>query len=98
MPNYRVRCEECDLEENHFAVIDDRHSIEMSCGHIGRIMIVPGDQSYIRFREGWYEHITSEPLYIRSRQELAMKCREHNVYSKYLLDSPIGGNPEKREI
>jgi hypothetical protein len=39
------------------------------------------------FREGIYEHISLDPVHISSPQELADKCKENGVHSRYLLES-----------
>lgn len=96
MPTYCVRCEDCNLEESHVALISNRNEIKLSCGHIGRLVIKPPRLQF--FRSGWYEHITSEPIHIDNKQELKEACEKHGVYSRYLQDSPVGTNVDKREI
>ena len=39
------------------------------------------------FRDGWHEHIALDPVYVSSPQELADRCKENGVHSKYLLES-----------
>lgn len=85
MPLYTLACDECELAEEHNVPMDERNNTVLSCGHVGRVFHRP--QALIFFKEGWYEHITTEPLYIKSKDELRRACEEHGVTSVYLEDS-----------
>lgn len=93
MPSYCLRCDACGIEEQHVVPISERNSIPLECGHLGRVVIKPAAMHF--FRVGWYEHITSEPLFIRNRKELHEACEKHGQYSRYLIDSPVGTKFEK---
>lgn len=41
------------------------------------------------FREGWYEHIALDPIYISSAQQLRDECRKHEVHSYQVEDGNL---------
>lgn len=36
------------------------------------------------FKEGWYPHLASDPLYFSSKRKLKAYCREHGLTMDYL--------------
>lgn len=86
MPTYLVHCKSCNLDEEHFVSIAERHNIEMSCGHVGELRITSAAK-YHPFPEGWWEHLGPEPVYVSSKKQLKRECEERGLYSRYLLDN-----------
>lgn len=39
-----------------------------------------------RFKEGWYEHIDKEPIYISSKKQLREETEKRGQYSEYARD------------
>ena len=58
----------------------------------------PGRPALIFFKEGWYEHIGEDPLYISSMQQLRDQCAANGVYSEYAEDSSVHRSSRHKEI
>ena len=87
MPIYQRRCKECDHEWEEIRKIADCENTNPcpACGSgmVDRIIRPP---HYTPFKEGWYEHIASDPIYCRNKKELREACQEHGKTSVYLED------------
>ena len=86
MPLYDFKCEGCGTVEERLVSYEEREKQRCKCGHPMRVDWSRGF-NYIPFKEGWYEHITDKPLYIRSKRELREACEKHGCESVYLMDS-----------
>lgn len=81
MPLYDFKCNSCGkLTEDVYAKADDK-TLTCSCGSIADRMF-PNPKGYV-FKSGYYEHITEEPIYIKSKAELRAITRDHNCTSDY---------------
>ena len=49
----------------------------------------PAAPKVVTFREGWYEHIALDPIYISSAQQLADECKRHGNHSYQLQDGNL---------
>ena len=87
MPIYLRQCSDCGHEWDELRSLKDYKLTnpcpECGCIHINRPIV---SAHYIPFKEGWFEHITTEPLYIKNKQELRDACRKHGKTSVYLED------------
>ena len=83
MPLHDYLCKSCDRTQLDVLT---KHSDPESpkCPHCGtpmqRKVCAPRP---VLFREGFYEHIAPEPIYVKSRRELKRVCAEHNCTSDY---------------
>lgn len=86
MPMYDYRCPACGFETEHINKIADRNG--QQCDSCGDLMVVQiGVGRYIPFKEGYYEHIDKNPIYISSMRQLKDECAKRNVTSVYAEDS-----------
>jgi len=88
MPIYALKCDGCGNKEEVVCPMEERNEQPCSvCGSTLSQDFSRGGGSFHPFREGWYEHIAPQPLYISSMKDLERKCDEHGVVSKYVEDS-----------
>ncbi len=99
MPSYTYRCS-AGHELDRICSIAQMETFE-SYPHLCEVMVKKGRpcerllqrvyrvQPPVRFREGWYEHIAPDPVYITSPQQLQDVARRHGNRSKYMQD--LGG-------
>jgi putative FmdB family regulatory protein len=81
VPIYDYKCVPCDRVERDIVAKHNEHIQCPLCGDVmNRLICAPRP---VIFRSGWYEHIASEPIYIRSRSQLKAECKEHNCTSDY---------------
>lgn len=38
------------------------------------------------FKEGWYEHLGLEPVYVKSKRQLREECEQRGLTSEYARD------------
>lgn len=38
------------------------------------------------FKEGWYEHLDTQPIYIQSKRQLREECEKRGLTSEYARD------------
>ena len=86
---YDFTCESCAKEERLACWADKIHDQKCKCG--GDLIseserVKAQAPNYIPFKAGWYEHFTSEPIYIKNKQELKKACKDHNMGSVYRDD------------
>lgn len=82
MPNYDYVCEPCDKDFEDFKNIEERElGTCPDCSKIGRKVIKKARTTI--FREGWYEHLSIEPIYISSKRKLLDECKRNDVSSTY---------------
>jgi hypothetical protein len=64
--------------------MDDRKSAKCKCGNMGRQIIsrIAGTSVF----DGYFEHITSEPVNVSNKKELKEVCRRHGCYAPGVLD------------
>lgn len=96
MPTYDMKCSNCGHEQEVFCKIDDRHHQPCpECSPNGLTVVVhcmeivynSPNNANLFFKEGWYEHIDHEPLYIKSMKQLKHECAIRGHTSVYAEDS-----------
>lgn len=87
MPLYDFECKTCDIAfERQCKIAEKDKTTCPKCGgdDVKQLIVPP---TVILFHAGWYEHFTSEPIYIGSKRELKEACHKYNMGSAYLDDS-----------
>ena len=83
MPNYDYYCHQCEQDFEEFQNIVDRNRTKCpQCGQLSEIQIGM-KQKPVLFREGWYEHISKDPVYISSKRKLLDECKKHGMCSPF---------------
>ena len=82
MPNYIYECSKGHRFEA-FAKMDERMKIRCPTHKIKPMHIVPAMQEPIFFREGFYEHLDTKPIYITSKRQLKDEARKRGLTSIY---------------
>lgn len=86
MPYYNYECS----KGHEFEAINSIENRALSkcgkCGSIGKQTISRRPAAVHPFKYGEFEHIASEPLYIRNKQELRDACEKHECYAPGVLD------------
>ena len=86
MPLYDFKCKKCKEINEHICSISERE--EQLCETCGEVLIREiGVGRYIPFKEGWYEHIAKDPIYISSMRQLKRECADRGLTSIYAEDS-----------
>lgn len=80
MPLFDVRCAECHNVREELLKADEAVP-PCECGGERKKLIVPARP--ILFREGWYEHIDTKPVYVRTKKQLRDECRKRGLTSIY---------------
>ena len=81
MPLYDFQCTQCGkIIKDVYAKSDDRY-LNCSCGNVAN-RLMPAPAGHV-FKSGIYEHITEEPVYIKSKAELRAITRDNNCTSDY---------------
>lgn len=83
MPLYDFACDSCGVIEERLLKIDYDEQKCLKCDGPMRRWFGRNQPTYHRFREGWYEHIAEEPIYIRSKKQLKEECRQRGLTSIY---------------
>lgn len=87
MPMYDFKCTSspCNHVFEKIVKFEERENVLCEkCGSATKPLIVP--HRYIPFKEGWYEHIAKDPIYIKSMKQLKSECKKHGVSSIYAMD------------
>ena len=78
MPTYDFECKDCTENFEDFAFINDRGDVKCpKCDGETKIVHNVGVAPHI-FREGWYEHVSTKPLYITSKRQLLDACKKES--------------------
>jgi len=86
MPLYDFKCKECNHVFERISKYAERDKVDcIKCG--GQTEPLISAPRFHPFPAGWWEHITTKPLYIDSKQKLKEACEKHGKYSQYLEDS-----------
>ena len=85
MPIYDFRCDNCGRSEERLCSWEESKHQVCECRVVMRK--VPSIGNYVPFKEGWYENIAKDPIYITSKRQLRTECDKHDVGSVYLDDS-----------
>ncbi len=81
MPIFDFKCPKCETIEEHFCKFDA--VIKCKCGEeMKKQFSTP--HVYHSFREGYFENIDINPLYISSKKQLRHECEKRGVSSHYL--------------
>ncbi len=85
MPLYNYKCSN-GHEFEEFNSIADRatHSCEQ-CNKVAEQTVSTGGASH-SFKLGEFEHIASEPVYVKRKSQLKALCRQHKCYAPGVLD------------
>lgn len=82
MPLYDFRCVSCGRIDEHIA----KYGEEMVCACGAPMERLVTAAKYRSFREGWWEHLDAEPIYIRSKRQLKEECTKRGFHSEYAWD------------
>lgn len=85
MPLFDIRCQKCENLEENVVLSADEAVPQCSCGGDREKVWGHAPKTHI-FKEGWYEHLASEPIYITSKKQLKQECKERNLFSEYAWD------------
>ena len=77
------RTPRCEQEGELIEIIVDREATAYcaGCGKPMENQITTGKA--ILFKEGWYENIDADPMYISSMRQLKYECEKRNLTSVY---------------
>jgi len=85
MPLYDFECLDCGHKFEAIIKYEDADSQTCrSCDGETKRLVSAGRPIF--FREGYYEHFTNKPIYIKNKQELKQACEKYNKGSVYLDD------------
>lgn len=79
MPLYNYKCpsNDCEHEFSEIQSIADRESCPCpNCGILAEQQL-SAPPSYM-FKEGWWEHIGPEPIYVKSKSQLRDECEKND--------------------
>jgi putative FmdB family regulatory protein len=86
MPLYDLECNKC---KNLFTAFYKVTEVEKAkcpiCGSQARVIILQSPNKDW-FREGWYDDLDLNPVYVRSKSHMKELCRTHNVIYKAIGD------------
>ena len=85
MPIYDFKCDNCGYTGERICSYEESQKQVCTCK--SPLRKVPSLGRYIPFKEGWYENIAKDPIYITSKRQLRTECDKHDVGSVYLDDS-----------
>lgn len=85
MPLYDTKCTICGHEEERLVKYDEA----VRCGKCGApsIRLVNQPNKVINFKPRWFEHFGPKPIFVESKKQLKMLCKEHECRSRYLEDA-----------
>jgi len=81
MPIFDFGCTPCGKIEERFVQHDA--VVKCSCGRVMKKLITAPHVFY-PFREGFFEHLDTKPVYIRSKKHLRQECERRGLTSHYL--------------
>jgi len=84
VPIFDYRCPSCSTENRDVLVVKDEDA-PSCCGSRMEKVFLSGAKVH-RFKEGWYEHIDSQPIYISSKKQLREETEKRGQYSEYARD------------
>ena len=82
MPIFDFGCTPCGKVEEHWVKKYD-DPVKCKCGRMMEKLIT-APHVFHPFREGFFEHIDTKPIYISSKKQLREECRKRDVTSHYL--------------
>lgn len=86
MPIYNYRCS-CSHEFEAFEKMDDRAlSTCPKCNLMAEQTISRRAPAVHGFKYGVFEHITDEPVYVKSKKHLKELCNRYDCYAPGVLD------------
>lgn len=88
MPTYDYKCPECGHESERVCKIAERNDQYCECcmTQMKQVHKAPNNAN-IFFKEGWYEHIDFDPIYISSMKQLKDETSKRGQTSVYAEDS-----------
>lgn len=84
MPIYDFQCQDCYNVEEHIAGVEERQRLCVKCG--GTMNRLISAAPYHKFKEGYWEHLDAEPIYIKSKRQLKEECVKRGFHSDYAWD------------
>ncbi len=84
VPIFDYRCPSCSTESRDVLVVRGE-SGPQCCGSPMEKVFLQGAKFH-PFKEGWYEHIDSEPIYISSKKQLREETEKRGQTSEYARD------------
>lgn len=88
MPLYDYKCSGCEEEFEDLRTIAERYNVSCpTCGYMGVSILISSAPGLSLFKEGWYNHVGTSPVYCRTPQQLRNACDEAGVRSVYLEES-----------
>lgn len=82
MPLYDIQCYECGYIEERLLSVEEVPLCD-SCS-LPLHFKFGAEANFHPFREGMYEHIDLEPIYIKSRKQLRQECQKRGLTSHYV--------------
>lgn len=87
MPLYRYECKDCLERFESFAKIDNRY--DASCPECGsnqtQLLISMANRGFV-LEPQYFEHLDTEPVWIKSKKHLKQECKKRGVIAKCLGD------------
>ena len=81
MPNYKVKCDECDKIFEEISTVAKRYDIKCECGGSTKIMICP--TVFHMFEPFDHPNLGPKPVHIKSKQHLKEESKKRNMTSYY---------------
>ena len=86
MPFYNYKCS-CGNEFEELRRMSE-HEIApcTACGGVAEQTVSGARIATHGFKYGWFEHLTSEPVYAKSKKHLKELCNRYEAYAPGVLD------------
>lgn len=81
MPLYDFQCELCGEEFEEVYKIDERHLAKCpACNGPVKQLMSPSKKDW--FRPHWNENITTEPVFVESKEHYKELCKKHGYFHR----------------
>jgi len=85
MPTYKYHCQNCDSVFTELKDIEERNNATCpECGSDEVKMQFGTHNRGFKLEPQWFEHLDTEPVYIKSKKHLREECKKRGVRAKAL--------------
>lgn len=86
MPLYNYKCPKGHQFEAFNKMADREVSSCPSCNEVASQTVSGTRIATHGFKFGWFEHLTSEPVYVRNKRHMKELCERYDCYAPGVLD------------